>query len=356
MAPIVHEYDFHGLLRLRIRRDRATWADSFLVSTFDHYRVDRLAGEPDIEVDVAPFRPDLTGMVRLDGRYYVGSGRIVYRSHLKVAHWLTEIDGLDGPRLKVRIAANRPARMVFPGETIYSLVRLCLAQKGLLLLHGPAVTRNGRALLLPARGGTGKTITAVNFARRGWGFMGDDSSILAEDGVRSFIVPFNLRFTYDVERLLGIKFDRRKRAEIFLKKCLSVATLGGINLFSRVNAEQIFGDRIVHEAPLGAVYCLIQGPEPAVSDPLPPGPIARSVMVNTLFEADELRAMLLAYCYGNPGSPLKWLWKSFGRRLQERFGRCILRRITVPAAYTPAVFDMIHAQAERDLAAGEGRP
>jgi hypothetical protein len=355
LTPIVHDYDFHGLLGLRIRRGEVTRADSFLDSTFAHYRVERLTGDPDIDVEIGPFRPDLAGAVRLDGRWHVSPGRVVFETRYKVARWLTEIDGLDGPRLRVRIDANWPARLVFPGETIYSLIRLRLAEKGLLLLHGPAVTRNGRALLLPARGGTGKTITAVNFARLGWGFMGDDSAILAEDGVRSFVVPFNLRFTYDVERLLGVKFDRRKRAEIFLKKCLSVATLGGINLFSRVNAEQIFGDCIVHEAPLGAVYCLIQGARPCVSGPQPVEPFARSVFINTLFEADELQAMLLAYSYVNTASPLRQLWGDFRRRLAERFSRCILRRVTVPPRYTPEVFEMIREQAERDFGA-EGRP
>lgn len=355
MTPIVHDYDFHGLLSLRIRRSRITRADSFLDDTFAHYRVEGLSRQPDIDVAVAPFTPDLAGCMRLDGRWFVRPGRIVFESRLKVARWLTQIDGLDGPHLCVRVAPNWSGRMVFPGETIYSLIRLRLAEKGLLLLHGPAVTHGGKALLLPARGGTGKTITAVNFARRGWGFMGDDSAIVTEDGVRSFVVPFNLRFTYDIERLLGIRFSPEKRREIFLKKCLSAATLGRINLFSRILAGDVFGDCIVEDSPLGAVYCLIQGPEASISPPQPAEPFARSVLINTLFEADELRAMLLAYCYANPRSPLRRLWDDFERLMADRFRRVILRRVTVPPNYTPDVFDMIHRQAEADLG-GEGGP
>lgn len=355
MNPTPEHYDFHGLLSMRVRRARRTMADSFLESTFAHYRVDRLDREPDIDVDVRPFMPDLEGTVRLDGRWWVGPGRIVFDSKMKMAWWRTEIDGLEGERLKVRIDANYPARMVFPGETIYSLVRLRLAEKGLLLLHAPAVTHNGKALLLPARGGTGKTITAVNFARSGWGFMGDDSSILTPEGVASFIVPFNLRFTYDAERLLGIRFDRRKRAEIFLKKCLSLATLGTINLFSRIDAADVFGDQIVDRSPLGAVYVLVQGPRAEVREPQAAGPFARSVLVNTLFEADELRAMLLAYCYANPGSRLKGLWQDFEALLRKRLGHATCRTVVVPPVYTPDVFEMIRARAEQDLGA-EGRP
>jgi len=352
VTPIIHNYDFHGLLSLRIRRRHVSWADSFLDSTFAHYRVEPSGREPDIDVEVGPFRPDLRGALRLDGRWYVSPGRILYKTRYKVARWTTEIGGLDGPHLKVRIDANGPARMVFPGETIYSLIRLRLAEKGLLLLHGPAVTHAGRALVLPARGGTGKTITALNFARRGWGFMGDDSSILAPGGVRSFVVPFNLRFTYDVARLLGVRFSPAKRREIFLKKCLSIATLGTINLFSRIDAREVFGPNIVDEAPLGAVYVLIQGPRAAISEPQPAAAIARSVLINTLFEADELRAMLLAYCYGNPESPLARLWDDFAVRLAERLFGCMLRRVTVPARYTPDVFEMIWRQAEEDLGRG----
>ena len=351
--PITDLYDFHGLLAMRIRRDRRSFADSFLTATFAHYRTGALDRPPDIDVNVGPFAPDLAGTVRLDGRWHVEPNRLVYETRMKVARWTTEIRGLDGGPLRVRISANTPARMVFPGETIYSLLRLCLARRGLLLLHAPALVHNGRALLLPARGGTGKTITAINFARRGWGFMGDDSSILAPDGVRSFIVPFNLRFTYDAERLLGIRFTPGKRREIFLKRCLSIATLGTINLFSRINAEDVFGEHIIHEAPLGAMYLLIQGPEPSVSEPEPHGPFARSVLINTLFEADELRAMLLAYGYANPGSPLVRLWDDFEERLAERLASCICRRVIVPARYTPDVFEMIREQAEKDLGPGD---
>ncbi|MFO8013072.1 MAG: hypothetical protein R6X20_07175 [Phycisphaerae bacterium] len=347
---IVDQYNINDLVTLRVRRRRRTWADSVLDSTFAHYRVEPTTDEVDVDVAVGSFEPDLAGTLSVDGRYWVAPGRIVYDSRLKVGRWRTEIDGLEGDRLRVRIASNTPARMVFPGETIYSLLRLVLARRGHLLLHGPAVTWSGRALLLAARSGAGKTITAVNFARRGWGFMGDDSTILADDGVRSFIVPFNLRFTYDVQRLLGIRFSRRKRLEIFMKRCLSVATLGRINLFSQIAPAEVFGGRIVDAAPLDAVYLLLQGAETAVSEPWPVEPFAEAVFINTRFEADELQAMLLAYRYGNPGSPLAALWDEARTALHRRLADCVCRRITVPDRYTAEVFETIRTQAETDVA------
>jgi hypothetical protein len=347
---IVDQYNINDLVTLRIRRRRRTWADSVLDSTFAYYRLEPTAGEVDIDVTVGPFEPDLGGTLSVDGRYWVAPDRIFYHSRLKVGRWQTEIRGLEGNRLRVRIASNTPARMVFPGETVYSLVRLSLARRGHLLLHGPAVTSDGRALLLAARSGAGKTITAVNFARRGWGFMGDDSTILTDDGLRSFIVPFNLRFTYDVERLLGIRFSRRKRLEILMKRCLSLATLGHINLFSRIAPADVFGKQIVDAAPLGAVYLLVQGPETTISEPWPLQPFAESVFINTLFEADELWAMLLAYRYGNPGSRLANLWDDARKTLHRQLANCLCRRVTVPGQYTPDVFDVIRAQAETDLA------
>ncbi len=294
----------------------------------------------------------------LDGRYWVRPDFIYYESRFKSARWRTEITGLETGPLRVRIDPNYTARLVFPGETIYSLIRLQLARRGLLLLHAPAVGRHGRSLLLPARGGTGKTITAVNFARRGWDFLGDDSCILAEDRAYSFVTPFNLRFTYDVERLLGVRFSTGKRAEIFLKKSLALATLRRITLFTRIPSQDVFGPQIIDSAPLGAVYLLIHGPRPAVSEPRPTDLFARQVFISTLFEADELRAMLLAYNYANPGSPLTRLWPEFESRLAQRLARAVCRQISVPQDYTPEVFEMIHDQAKRDLdpAAGEARP
>lgn len=350
MTRVVDHYSFEDLVTLRItRRRRLPVVDQFLDTTFAFYRVDDLPGQPDIDVTLGPVKPRPRGCSVIDGRYHVDDRSITFETEMKLARWRTRIEGLDGGPLSVRIDANLPARMVFPGETLYSLIRLHLLEKGMVLLHAPGVVHNGRALVLPARGGTGKTITAVNFARSGWGFMGDDSSILSAAGIASFIVPFNLRFTYDVESLLGIRFSRAKRAEILGKKLLSMATLGRINLFSRIYPWDIFSDTLVHRAPLGAVYLLVQGPEAGISPLQPTDTFARQVLINTLFEADELRCLLLAWCYRNPSSPLVDAWTRCRALLEERLDGVTCRIVTVPAVYTPEVFESIRRQAELDL-------
>lgn len=52
------------------------------------------------------------------------------------------------------------------------------------LIHAAALEKDGKALLLPARGGVGKTATVVQMIRKhGWKLLGDDLVILNGEGV-----------------------------------------------------------------------------------------------------------------------------------------------------------------------------
>ncbi len=50
------------------------------------------------------------------------------------------------------------------------------------LIHGAAVARHGRGLLLTAPGGSGKSTTALSALRAGWDYLADDWCLVSQDG------------------------------------------------------------------------------------------------------------------------------------------------------------------------------
>jgi len=73
-----------------------------------------------------------------------------------------------------------------PGElltTVLPLLDLVTTSRGVAMIHAATVGYRGRAIALPAAGGTGKTSTMAKLMRRpGFSFMGDDWGFVTADG------------------------------------------------------------------------------------------------------------------------------------------------------------------------------
>ncbi|KAA0586618.1 hypothetical protein HUE56_00700 (plasmid) [Azospirillum oryzae] len=87
-------------------------------------------------------------------------------------------------------------------------------QRGLLPLHGTAVVRDGRALLLTGGRNTGKSILAYALAGRGAALLADDVAVPAADGLRAGAAPRllpglpTLRLSAETIASLGIPMAR----------------------------------------------------------------------------------------------------------------------------------------------------
>ena len=73
-----------------------------------------------------------------------------------------------------------------PGELLTSvlpILDLAMVSRGAAMIHAATVGHHGRAIALPAAGGTGKTSTIAKLMKRpGFSFMGDDWGFVTEDG------------------------------------------------------------------------------------------------------------------------------------------------------------------------------
>jgi hypothetical protein len=63
-----------------------------------------------------------------------------------------------------------------------SILHVWLRARGRIFLHGAAVARHGRSVLLVGRGGSGKSTTALLCAYQGWQYLGDDYCLASLDG------------------------------------------------------------------------------------------------------------------------------------------------------------------------------
>jgi hypothetical protein len=339
----VHFYNFHDLLKVQIIIQRLGWFDSYLEKTFRHYEVDDL-DQIDLSIEVGPFSPKLEDCAIVDGKYFIKRDYIFYKSSYKMGWWETEIEGIERELTQVRIQCNAFGRMVIPGETIYNLIRFKLGQKGYPLLHGSAVGKDGMAYMFSARGGTGKTISTLNFVKMGFDFYSDDSVILGDHEIFGFIVPFNLRFTYDIESLLGIKFSSKTRRELFLKRLIYFLTLGNISLFTTLEAKEVFPHTIQNHAYLKKVFILFQGPTFKIEKKFPSEWGTTDLLVNMQFECPELIRLLLAYSYCFPQNPLTNFWEGIVKQIANALKGVEMHRISIPVFYSQEIFNKIYEE------------
>ena len=339
----VHYYNFHNLLKVQIIIHRPGWFDSYLEKTFHHYEVDGLK-DPNLIIRIGPFPPKLKDCAIVDGKYFVRRDYFFYKSYYKMAWWGTEIEGIESELTEVRIDCNGFGRMIIPGETIYNLIRFKLGQKGFPLIHGSAVGKNGMAYVFSARGGTGKTITTLNFVKRGFDFYSDDSVILGNHEIFGFIVPFNLRFTYDIESLLGMRFSWATRRELFLKRLINYLTFGKVSLFTTLEAKQVFPQTIRDRAHLNKVYILFQGPTFAIEENIPLKWATTDILINMQFECPELISLLLAYSYCFPNNPLSDFWERIEENISNALKGVEVHRISIPVFYSEEIFGRIYEE------------
>jgi hypothetical protein len=294
---------------------------------------------PDLNIYIGDFAPDLTECFVVDGRYHIKQNYIFYENKYKFATWKVEIDGLESPRTDIRIKSNSFGKVVFPGDTLYMLIRYKLAAKGYSMIHGSGVGLGNKGYIFSARGGTGKTITAINLVKKGFDYYSDDSVILGKSVFFGFIAPFNLRFNYDVERLLGIHFSTAVRLDTTLKKLLYYLTLKKISLFANLNPEDVFRNSIKDSTYLSRVFALTQGPEFKIRNNLSQEIIAKKLFLNVWFESSELFALLCAYNFIFPESSLIDFWENVYDSILENIQAAECCEVTLPPVYSHDIFE-----------------
>jgi hypothetical protein len=338
------DFRFHDFLHLRINHGSGALMGP-LLSRYAAYRTES-GGTPDLAVNIGPFAADTAGAFKVDDRIWVKDGYLACEQRYKIARWRLEIRGLESDRTEINIDANMPARVVIAGETVPAMIRYKLARKGAILVHGSAIEKDGRAMVFSGRSGAGKTITSARFMAEGWKHLGDDSCILRQGRVYSFIQPFTIRFTYDVGALFRNPFTTLEKAAIAAKKALSIASLGRINLLTSLAPEKVMGGALGESGSCDRFVLLQGGRVFRAENGIGLEQAVAQTIANLRFESRELDTYLQAYGHVFPRSFPARFWEEQAADLALSLRTARRHRITVPGDYTDAVF--------RDLADAVG--
>jgi len=87
------------------------------------------------------------------------------------------------------------------------LVNAAAACSNALVLHGAAVVQDGKAAVVLAPSGGGKTTIALELVRRGWRFLSDDFAVLASD---STVLPFPRRVNLTDDTIALLRLPRAR--------------------------------------------------------------------------------------------------------------------------------------------------
>lgn len=140
-----------------------------------------------------------------------------------------------------------PGRLVLEGPIderhigcflTYGINQLLL-RKRWSLAHASAVVYNGKAMILPAMGGTGKTMVMLELLSRGAGFMGDDRVLFGSGGEMALyprwihILEHNLGFFPELFERAYSEKDERNKQRSRLRKYRKGLKMAGNNPLTR---------------------------------------------------------------------------------------------------------------------------
>ena len=222
---LIQYFNIHGLLSIKLERLRAHPLDNYLMRPLGQYAVDEIFAPLDLRIRINPANFQVLrkpGTIIVDNFWHVSEDKITSRETHKGGKWLAEIEHLDKPlkTCSVNVQTNHLGRVVYP-DIVFSYIRLLLNLRGVADVHGASVSKDGQGYLFVGRSGVGKSVTAVNFMRRGYDLLGDDFSFLNDGKVLSDLRSINIRYTYNPEETLGVKFSVRQKLAVQSKKLMA---------------------------------------------------------------------------------------------------------------------------------------
>ena len=97
------------------------------------------------------------------------------------------------------------------GFVLGSCLGILLHQRGALVLHGSAVARNGRAIVLCGHSGAGKSTTAAALSQKGCSFVSDDICVIGLDAQGAPVVlPDGRRLKLWRQSIDGLDLEARR--------------------------------------------------------------------------------------------------------------------------------------------------
>ncbi len=195
-------YNIHDLVRIRLQKNHISERSFELF--FSPFRTDFLK-EEEIDISVQKYAPEISEYSDAGGSYYFGDNHLYFKKYK--THLLKKNDSW--------ILAGQRDLLLF----IHPVLQMLFLRKKHCMIHSASVAINGRGVLLPALGGTGKTSAIICISKEisGSSFLSDDFSFISPDLIYSDPKAFSI---YPYHRSLFPHLFK-SRHKVLIPSCFS---------------------------------------------------------------------------------------------------------------------------------------
>jgi len=303
-------YHVHDFLSFSIKNGkdsqptRSLWLwiskqyESFLCSSEAH---------PDLEVQVGPFQPEISGCYILDDKCYVARDYLYSTIKYKFTKFEFDITGWEGESLRMRVSCNLPGFLMVTALVIDPLLLYALIQRQVLPVHAACIADGKGAYLFAGSSGTGKTSICLDLMGDGYNLLGDNYTLFSNGRVYGFLSPLNI-FTYNLTPALTERVSRATLVALRVKGLLWRATGGYIKVFTKINPVRLWpGQTACTQAVPRAIFLLVKSNRLQI-DQVSPEDLAAALVANMRLEIPTLLQWLAQYSFVNSGfSVPRWL-------------------------------------------------
>jgi hypothetical protein len=239
--------DIHGILCAE-----AEGEDAFVSRVEREFRDHLVTGEPsrepELSIHFGPFEaPSASNLA-------VERNMVFAREGYRGARWQVKIEGFEEERFRMYFHGNPLSRMIAVKRVMEPSLRFLMDQKGFPMVHSACLVKDGRGVLVAARGGGGKTTLVLRWLEDGNPFLSDDYSILAPGKVLSYVTPLRIGLRNLMESSSLRKIPLRHQAEIVFRTASRYLFLKKVRLAFKAPAKKFFPfSNLVPEARLCAV-------------------------------------------------------------------------------------------------------
>jgi len=324
----VEYYNIHNIVTFVIKRtpSLAHKIFSHLDMEYDYFKVKHLDA-PDMTVTIGDFTPDLKDCYLVDNKYYIKDDYIYFKDSYKLASWEAEITGFETGQIVVNIKSNFLGHLFYDGYIIEFLIKFIALQKGYCFLHAAGVAKDGKAVLFPARSGTGKTTLAMALVNDGWDYIGDDLVIVGTEGKKVFKDTFVYCYptfihVFDYHLTKTDIYDEHltswQKLQLKLKWLIYKATAGYAKLFSYFKLNEMFPEtKIAKKSKVTRMIPVTKKDKSKFNFKVTDNEILNSLVLNMMIESYPFEHYRQAYAFIFPNSLMKTFWEDYEKTLEN---------------------------------------
>ncbi|ANF22628.1 hypothetical protein [Thermococcus piezophilus] len=229
---LTRNYNIHNILTIQINTQNKAKLPE-LNFPLSYFEVDEDITDPDIILNIGPFKPDLSGSYVVDHKYYIKDNYFHCSDTANgKASWKLEIIGFERPPTiinfhgKIRgIYQLLAPDLLAQDLALLPMIELALGLRGFMLLHAGGISKNKHAEIFVGRAGSRKTTIIMDSIKSGYRVLGDDRVILDLENytVHSFpIFPKIFEFIVKYSKRENLSLYHKIRLLYFLREETSI--------------------------------------------------------------------------------------------------------------------------------------